>query len=96
MIAPSLLSSRQLLSHAAAHFETYSYLNGNNISYPHGAFPRLIGLGIKASYIAQDERTFSWSALDDFIQQHQGEYIITSINYRLKNNIEYFAERLEA
>ncbi|MDB5274819.1 MAG: aminobenzoate synthetase [Chitinophagaceae bacterium] len=95
MIAPSLFSSRQLLSYAAAHFETYSYLNGNKISYPHGAFPKLIGFGKKASYIAQDERTFSWSALDEFIQKHQGEYIITSINYRLKNNIEYFPDQLE-
>ncbi|MBC7486001.1 MAG: anthranilate synthase component I family protein [Cytophagaceae bacterium] len=87
------LSSQHLLAYAAAHFDTYCYLNGNNITYPHGAFPRIIGIGIEAEYLAVTEQDFSWKAMDAFIQQHQGQHIFSYINYGLKNHIEYFSER---
>ncbi|MDF2455951.1 MAG: pabB [Cytophagaceae bacterium] len=88
MIVPQVLSSQLLLAHAAAHFDTYSYLNGNHIAYPHGAFPRLIGMGIRDEYVAYHESDFSWTAMNAFIQKHKGNYLLSYINYGLKNRIE--------
>ncbi|HSZ73110.1 MAG TPA: anthranilate synthase component I family protein [Cytophagaceae bacterium] len=94
MTTQPILSSHQLLAYAAAHFDTYCYLNGNNIVYPHEAFPRLMGIGIKEEYIVYTEAGFSWSAMDRFINAHCGEYIFLCINYRLKNKIEHFSSSL--
>lgn len=88
MIVQQELSSQLLLAHAAAHFDTYSYLNGNHINYPHGAFPRLIGMGIQEEYVAYTERDFSWTAMNDFLQRHKGKHLLSYINYGLKNRIE--------
>ncbi len=93
MIVQQALSSRRLLAYAAAHFDTYCYLNGNNSNYPHGAFPKLIGIGIEEEYLALTALDFSWEAMDAFIKIHQGEHLLSYINYGLKNHIEYFSER---
>ncbi len=89
MIVQQELSSQLLLAHAAAHFDTYSYLNGNHIAYPHGAFPRLIGMGIEEEYVAYTETDFSWDAMNAFIQKHKGKHLLSYINYSLKNCIEH-------
>ncbi|MDB5258187.1 MAG: Chorismate binding [Chitinophagaceae bacterium] len=93
MIVQQALSSQRLLAYAAAHFDTYCYLNGNNISYPHGAFPKLMGIGVEQEYLALAEQDFSWEGMNAFIQQHQGRHIFGCINYGLKNHIEQFSER---
>jgi len=90
MIVQQALSSHLLLAYAATHFDTYCYLNGNHIPYPHGAFPRLIGMGIQDEYLASGESDFSWAAMNAFIQQHQGKHMLSYINYGLKNRIEQF------
>lgn len=92
MIVQQALSSQRLLAYAAAHFDTYCYLNGNNIAYPHDAFPKLIGIGIQEEYVALSITDFSWKALDLFIEKNQGKYILSYINYGLKNQIEQFQE----
>jgi para-aminobenzoate synthetase component 1 len=81
-----------LLAYAAHHFDTYCYLNGNDISYPHGAFPKLIGIGVVEEYVAHTINDFSWGALDNFILKHQGKHLLCCINYGLKNKIEHFQE----
>lgn len=93
MIVHQALSSQRLLAYAETHFDTYCYLNGNNISYPHGAFPRLIGLGVEEEHLAVTEADFSWKEMNGFIQKHQGKHIFSYINYGLKNHVEQFSER---
>ena len=90
MIVQQALSSQRLLAYAANHFDTYCYLNGNNITYPHGTFPKLIGIDIEEEYIVSTIDDFSWKALDTFILKHKGKYILSYINYGLKNQIEQF------
>ena len=93
MIVHQAITSQRLLTYAAAHFDTYCYLNGNNISYPHGAFPTLMGLAVAEEYLAVTAHDFSWEAMDLFIQRHRGKHIFSYINYGLKNHIEQFSER---
>ncbi len=81
--------TQQLLAYASKHFETYSYLNGNSIPYPHKAFPELMGMGHVDLLDIPTPDAFSWKILDQFITQHQGKYILGYFNYQLKNHIEH-------
>lgn len=89
MTAQVPIDTQQLLAYASKHFETYSYLNGNDIPYPHQAFPELMGMGYTDLLNIPSPHDFSWEKLDQFIAQHQGEYILGYFNYQLKNQIEH-------
>jgi len=90
MTDQSNIDTQQLLSYADHHFDTFSYLNGNVIAYPHGAFPEMIGMGVKATFEIAPHNDFAWESLDCFIATHQGHYMIGYLNYQLKNKIEHF------
>ncbi len=90
MTTHSSITSQQLLGYAAQNFETFSYLNGNTIHYPHGAFPEMIGMGAKVIFEVKPHDDFTWEGLDTFIAAHQGYHIIGYVNYQLKNKIEHF------
>jgi para-aminobenzoate synthetase component I len=79
-----------LLDYAAEHFDTFSFLNDNDIAYPNGGFSNMIAMGALDMFTVAYDDIFSWSGLDAFIALHQKQYIIGYFNYQLKNKIECF------
>lgn len=94
MTSDTSIDTQALLNYAAEHFDTFSYLNDNEIAYPYGGFKSLIALGTATTFNICTKDDFDWNTLDEYLYNNKGKYIIGYLNYQLKNKIEYFKNEL--
>ncbi|MFY0594397.1 anthranilate synthase component I family protein [Roseivirga sp.] len=71
--------------HWANEYEYFSFLNGNNIAYPHGGFPTVLAIGAKRIFTSRKTNTF-----DELFEFHKANpsWLFGFLGYDLKNELE--------
>ena len=81
------ISSENLLQWANEH-DSFAFFNPSKYqSYPHHTFKQLLFVGKEKEVNVLPQQSV-FEAIDQFVQQNEGEWIVTSLNYDLKNEIE--------
>ena len=82
MTSATSIDTQILLNYAAEHFDTFSYLNDNEIEYPCGGFKSLIAMGTATAFNISTKDHFDWNALDEYLYNNKGKYNVGYLNYK--------------